>query len=99
MNRKPQPASKSDAQKKLAAAYRATYAIGVFLLFIGLPFAIFAANTLEGAIAAVLLFIFGAVYVLLGWLVQRKLIVALRIAVAIMVSNLLGGIYNVFQAG
>ena len=98
MTQKSKPSPKGTARQKLAAAYRAIYAIAALSLFIGLLLAIIGPNIPEGAILTASFLIFGFLYLLLGWLVQkRKSMVALGIAVAIMGLNLLGTIYNTFQ--
>ncbi|MDF0552911.1 hypothetical protein [Kamptonema sp. UHCC 0994] len=91
--------SKLLSQKKLAAAYRAVYAVGVLSIFLGLVAIFFREKVPEGIVVAIFFFAFGALYILLGFFVQRKSIIALGIAVAFMVMNAATGIYNLFQTG
>ena len=98
MAQKSKETQKPTAQQKLAAAYRAIYAIAVLSLFIGLLLALIGANVPDRGILATSFFVIGLLYVWLGWLVQkRKSTVALSIAVAMMGLNLVGAIYDTFQ--
>ncbi|MEA5471016.1 hypothetical protein [Spirulina sp. 06S082] len=93
---------KSEYLKKLAAAYRATYAVGVLSIFLGLLalFASFSSAAIPGGIIiAFAAFIFGAFYLLLGFFVQRKSIIALGIAVGFMGINAIAGIFSLLQGG
>ncbi|MDB9513133.1 hypothetical protein PN499_18225 [Kamptonema animale CS-326] len=91
--------SKLLSQKKLAAAYRAVYAVGVLSIFLGLLATFFRDQVPDGIVLGIGFFVFGALYILLGFFVQRKSIIALGIAVAFMVLNAATGIYNLFQTG
>jgi CHASE2 domain-containing sensor protein len=99
MNHKIQNTSKSGSRKKLTAAYRAVYAIGVLHIFLGLLATIFGGKATESIVLAILFFVFGLLFILLGFFVQRKSTIALSIAVTIMVISALVGIYNVFRTG
>ena len=94
--------SKSEYLKKLAAAYRAIYAVGFLSIFIGLLVFLtsFSSAAIPGGIiVAFTAFIFGAFYLLLGFFVQRKSIIALGIAVGFMGLNAIAGLLSFAQGG
>lgn len=99
MSGRTQNTPKGSNAKKLATAYRAVYAVGVLSIFMGLLTAIALNKTPGGVIIAILFFALGLFYLLLGFLVQRKSMVALGIAVALMMLNALTGIYNMIRTG
>ena len=92
--------SKSEYLKKLAAAYRAIYAVGFLSIFLGLLLYAHFSGAMSGAIImAFAFFIFGAFYLLLGFFVQRKSTIALGIAVGLMGLNAITGLLNLAQSG
>lgn len=103
MDEQEKNSSKSEYLKKLAAAYRAIYAVGFLSIFLGLLalFATFSGAAIPGGIIiAFTFFIFGAFYLLLGFFVQRKKsTIALGIAVGFMGLNAIAGILNLAQSG
>lgn len=102
MNEQEKNYSKSEYLKKLAAAYRAIYAVGLLSIFLGLLalYASFSGAAIpNGIIMAVAFFIFGAFYLLLGFFVQRKSIIALGIAVGVMGLNAITGLLSFAQSG
>ncbi|NER39437.1 MAG: hypothetical protein F6J93_36745 [Oscillatoria sp. SIO1A7] len=103
MNEQEKKSSKSEYLKKLAAAYRAIYAVGLLSIFLGLLalFATFSSAAIPGGIIfAFTFFLFGAFYLLLGFLVQRKKsMIALGIAVGFMGLNAIAGLLNLAQSG
>ena len=102
MDEQEKKSSKSADLKKLAAAYRATYAVGFLCIFLGLLalFASVSSPAPGGIIMAFLFFITGGLYLLLGFFVHRKKSsIALGIAVGFMGLNALAGILNLAQGG
>jgi hypothetical protein len=92
----------SKYKKKLASAYRAIYAVGVLSVFVGIL--VFITGNRGNGISEYMMlgiasFTFGLLYLLLGFLVQRKSKIALSIAVGFMGLNLLAGIFNMIQTG
>lgn len=81
-------------RKKLAAAYRAIYAVGALSIFFGLLVTIFSDRVPGGIPLAIIFFAFGALYILLGFFVQHQSAIALAIAIAVMTLNTLVGVYN-----
>lgn len=94
-----QGTSRSASHSQLASAYRAIYAIAVLSIFLGLLAILFSDKAPGGIALAILFFAFGALYLLLGFFVQRKSMIALGIAVAFMALNALAGLYNLLQTG
>lgn len=86
-------------RKKLAAAYRAIYAVGALSIFLGLLVTIFSERVTGGIALAIIFFAFGALYMLLGFFVQRQSAIALAIAIAVMTLNTLVGVYNLLKTG
>ena len=101
MDKQEKNSSKSEYLKKLAAAYRAIYAVGFLSICLGLLalYANFSGAIPGGTIVAFAFFIFGAFYLLLGFFVQRKSIIALGIAVGFMGLNAITGLLNLAQSG
>lgn len=91
--------SKSESRKKLTAAYRAIYGVGALSLLLGILANNVKTKTPDTEVLVILFLSLGVLYLFLGFLVQRKSIVALSIAVAGMVLNALAGIYNLLQTG
>jgi len=89
----------SESQKKLASAYRAVYAIGVLSIFLGILAFVAGNRVPDYLILGILFFVFGLLYLVLGFFVQRKSKIALGIAVGLMLLNLLTGIFNMIQTG
>ncbi|MBE9119087.1 hypothetical protein IQ249_24835 [Lusitaniella coriacea LEGE 07157] len=98
-NKTPDPTSQREqaSQRKLAAAYRATYAVAALSLFLGILAVIFRSQAPGGIFLAIVCFAFGSLYALLGFFIQRKSAIALGISVALMLLNLISGLYNVVQ--
>ncbi|MBP0029155.1 hypothetical protein PN466_05835 [Roseofilum reptotaenium CS-1145] len=102
MDEQEKNSSRSEYLKKLAAAYRATYAVGVLSIFLGLLalLASFSSAVIPGGMFLAFTFlIFGAFYLLLGFFIQRKSILALGIAVGFMGLNAIAGLLNLVQSG
>ena len=99
MTRETQNPSQFQPRKKLASAYRAVYAVGVLSVFLGILAVVAIDKAPGGIILAILFFAVGALYLILGFFVQRRSAIALGIAVAFMALNALSGIYNLLQAG
>lgn len=103
MDEQEKNSSRSEYLKKLAAAYRATYAVGILSIVLGLLalLASFSSAAIpgDGIFLAFTFFIFGAFYLLLGFFIQRKSIIALGIAVGFMGLNAIAGLFNFAQSG
>lgn len=91
--------SKSESRKKLTAAYRAIYGVGALSLLLGILANNVRTKAPDTEVLVILFLSLGVLYLFLGFLVQRKSIVALSIAVAGIVLNALAGIYNLLQTG
>ncbi|MBD2438914.1 hypothetical protein [Nostoc sp. FACHB-110] len=89
----------SESRKKLASAYRAVYAIGVLSTFFSVIFFVVGNQNPEFLLVGIVCLFFGILYLVLGFLVQRKSTIALAIAVGLMSLNVLAAIYNMVQTG
>lgn len=92
--------SNTVALGKIKVAYRALYTVGIICFFIGGIAAAFISR--GGAVAgiiAVLMILFGALYIFLGVMVKRRSTVALIVAIVIMILNVVTGIFNMIQTG
>jgi hypothetical protein len=97
MARKSPSLPKSAPAKKLVAAYRAVYAVGVLAIFLGLLALV--APIPDHIALAIIFLVFGAFYLFLGFLVRRRSMTALGIAIGLMALNLLAGIWNMIETG
>lgn len=92
--------SSTVALGKIKVAYRALYAVGILCFFIG---GIAAAFTSQGGaiagVIAVLMILFGALYIFLGVMIKRRSTVALIVAIVVMILNVITGVFNMIQTG
>lgn len=68
-------------------------------MFLGILAVIARSQAPEGIILAIVCFVFGGLYLLLGFFIQRKSKIALGIAIGVMVLNLISGLFSVVQGG
>lgn len=86
-------------RKKLTSASRAVYAVGVLSIVLSI-LAFVAGNQIpDSTILGICFLLFGLLYIVLAFFVQRKSKIALGIAMGFMLLNLLTGIYNLTQTG
>jgi hypothetical protein len=94
-----QVTSKAAALQKLRTAYRTIYAVGILCLFLAGVVFVIMSQVEGGAIVAAVVAIFAALYIFLGYQVQRKSIVALTIFAIMMGLSIISGLFSMFQTG
>ena len=82
-NDQPLPGSAGDPHTKLKGAYRTTYFIGGFNLFLGLATMIFEIRLLQMSGIGVFNIVFGVIFLILGYFVQRKSVISLFVAIVL----------------
>jgi hypothetical protein len=94
-----QVSSRVIALKNLSTAYRAIYAVGILHIFIAIAAFGFMSREEGGAIVAVVVAVFGALYMFLGYRVQRKSTVALTVFASMMLLSIVLSMVSIATSG